>query len=204
MSTEGLPSPVTIITPTWMRHGMLFGRCIPSVQKQVYVEVEHIVVSDGPDPLLRSRLREEFPDIRYFELEEHSQERHWGNPARLLGLEYATHEYIGYCDDDDALRPDHCYLLSQSLDDNQGCGFTISQMESHSPGASFIVGYGPPSNGNVGTPMLMHRKSILDIASWGYASATEDWELVCAWINSNVVYARVNTPTVDVWPSAYR
>jgi hypothetical protein len=77
-------------------------------------------------------------------------------------------------------------------------------MVSHNPGGEFIIGWGPPTEGNVGTPMLTHRREILDIASWGYDSATEDWELVSSWLNAGVKFARVDAETIDVWPSAYR
>ena len=44
---------VSVITPTWQRADLLVNRCIPSVQAQDYPVVEHIIVSDGPDQLLR-------------------------------------------------------------------------------------------------------------------------------------------------------
>ena len=47
---------VAVITPTWQRTGLLLSRCIPSVQAQDYPRVEHIVVSDGPDPDLQGKL----------------------------------------------------------------------------------------------------------------------------------------------------
>lgn len=171
---------------------------------QTYPAVEHIVVSDGPDKELSIRLAVECPWVKYFELPEHAETQHWGGPARSLALEHATGAFIGYCDDDDALRPEHCFLTSQSLIDNPDCGFTISRMNSHNPAGEFIIGWGPPLEGNVGTPMLVHRRELLDVASWGYDSPTEDWELVQAWLSAGVKYARVDAETIDVWPSAYR
>ena len=43
---------VSVITPTWQRHALLLDRCIPSVAAQDYPNVDHVVVSDGPDPAL--------------------------------------------------------------------------------------------------------------------------------------------------------
>ena len=43
---------VSVITPTWLRHDWLLHRCMPSVQGQTYPHIEHIIVSDGPDPEL--------------------------------------------------------------------------------------------------------------------------------------------------------
>ena len=48
---------VTVVTPTWQRHPLLFSRCVPPVQAQDYPAVEHIVVSDGPDPVLASAFK---------------------------------------------------------------------------------------------------------------------------------------------------
>jgi len=47
---------VSVVTPTWQRHRILLERCIPSVQSQDYPNVQHVIVSDGPDPELASRL----------------------------------------------------------------------------------------------------------------------------------------------------
>jgi glycosyltransferase involved in cell wall biosynthesis len=201
------PKVVTVITPTWQRHEYLFDRCIPSVMNQTYAYTEHIVVSDGPDPELRMLIKNYVPQlthVRYFELAEHPEHRHWGIPARSLALDKATGDYITYCDDDDALRPNHCELAAQSLLENPDCGLTISRMVSHNPGGEFIIGWGPPTEGNVGTPMLTHRRELLDVASWGYDSATEDYDLVKSWLEADVKFARVDAETIDVWPSAYR
>ncbi len=203
-TTKTIPPVVTVITPTWQRHEYLFDRCIPSVEAQTYPYVEHIVVSDGPDPELREYLNEHFTWVKYLEVAEHATHRHWGGPARSLALEHATGSFIAYCDDDDFLRPEHCELATQSLLSNPNCGFTISRMVSHNPAGEFIIGWGPPREGNVGTPMITHRRELLTVADWGYDSATEDWDLVHAWIEAGVEYARVDAETIDVWPSAFR
>ena len=161
-------------------------------------------MSDGPDPALELKLGNIDAPVRYLEIPVHREDRHWGGPGRSLALEHARGDFIAYCDDDDALRPEHCFLASQSLQDNPDCGFTISRMVSHNPGGEFIIGWGPPTEGNVGTPMLTHRRELLDVASWGYDSATEDWELVRSWLEAGVKFARVDAETIDVWPSAYR
>ena len=195
---------VTVITPTWQRHEYLFERCIPSVDAQAYPWVEHIVISDGPDEELSVRMAVEAPWVQYLELPEHPDGRHWGGPGRLYGLERCTGDFITYCDDDDMLRPNHCELGAQSLLENPDCLLTISRMASHNPGGEFIIGWGPPTNGNVGTPMLTHRREILEIATWGEPAANEDFQLVESWLNAGVKFARIDAETVDVWPSAYR
>lgn len=198
---------VSVITATWRRHDMLIDRCIPSVQAQGYPAVEHIVVSDGPDGTLSKRLSQPWMDgwrnLLYKELDYHVQLEHYGHYARLLGLEYASGDYITYCDDDDSLRPDHCYRLAAALDADPDAGFAVSRMVSHHA-HPVTVGWGPLAPGNVGSPMIMHRRWVLDHGTWGPASWKEDWELVERWLDAGVKYVNVDAETSDVWPSRFR
>ena len=199
---------ISVISATWQRHEMLLGRCIPSVQAQDHPDVEHIVVSDGPDEALRDKLAWPWLDgwqgLWYRELLAHGTEEHWGGPARLEGIELASGEYVAYVDDDDELRPGHCRLLAEALDDNPEAGFAVSRMVQHGPYGDTVIGAGPLALGNVGTPMIMHRRSVLETASWGEPSEFEDWNLVWAWICAGVPYVRVDEITSDAWPSVYR
>jgi len=198
---------VSVITATWQRHELLLDRCIPSVQAQVYPAVEHLVVSDGPDPDLRDRLSQPWMDgwkgLLYRELDWHDESEHYGHHARLLGLEYSSGEYITYCDDDDSLRPDHCSKLAAALDAAPGAGFAVSRMVSHHAHA-VTVGWGPLAPGNIGSPMLMHRRWVLEHGTWGPASWKEDWELVERWLDAGIQYVNVDAETSDVWPSRFR
>lgn len=192
---------VSVITPTWKRHDLLLNRCIPSVACQTYPNMEHIVVSDGPDDLLR-----ETPNlgwIRYFELPEHIP-GHIGNPARLFGISKAEGEYIAYLDDDDAYRPEHVALHVAALESTPGAGFSRSIMASHNPSGMLPIGYGNPAAGNIGTPMIVHKRELLEVATWrdGF-SEYEDWELVEQWIRAGVSWAAVDEITIDVYPSAF-
>jgi glycosyltransferase involved in cell wall biosynthesis len=169
-------------------------------------------VSDGPDPELSEKL---FPPWRtgghsrwFVNLPEHDDAPHWGHLARLHGLEFATGEFITYCDDDDALRPKHCELLATALMEHPEIGWVSSLMASHSPAADgedviTEIGHGAPSCGNIGTPMIMHRREILEKGTWETASSFEDWELVNKWIHAGVLHRQVGEVTIDVWPSTY-
>lgn len=194
---------VSVITATWMRHDVLLRRCIPSVTGQDYPAVEHVVVSDGPDPELRSLIAAADGVDVYVELGEHDQERHWGGAARRAGIAASTGSLIAYVDDDDALRPDHCSLLAAALEQNPDAGFAVSRMVSHLPSGDVAFGYGELQYGQVGTPMLMHRRELLEVAGWGKPSACEDWEMVACWIAAGTRHIRVDADTIDVYPSAY-
>jgi hypothetical protein len=200
---------VTVITPTWQRHGFLLDRCIPSVQQQGYPWLEHLVISDGPDEALRGKLAEPWlngwKNLWYRELPEHDPEPHYGHHGRAYGLEIAQGEYVTYCDDDDALRPGHCHMLAAALDAEPGAGFAVSRMASHGPNGMNVIGHGPLACGNVGTPMIMHRRGALDgLPGWDHPGQFEDWDFVLAMINAGISHVRVEEETVDVWPSLYR
>lgn len=208
---------VSVITPAWQRHGMLLNRCIPSVQAQTWPRVEHMIISDGPDPELSALLTPRTDpvaaqDIRqdrtvpvwYRELPDHDPAEHWGSAARLAGIEYAAGDLIAYCDDDDAFRPEHCALLARALIRNPQAGFALSRMVQHGGAHDIVVGFGPLAAGNVGSPMIMHRRDVLAFGTWGEPSWIEDWMLVQRWLAMGVKFASVNAETVDVWPSVYR
>ena len=199
---------VSVITPTWRRPELLLGRCIPSVNSQSYLFTEHIIVSDGPDPELAHRLAPNGPDGArdrwFYALPSHDPEPHWGHAARLAGIEMAAGKLITYCDDDDTLRPDHCTLLAAALAKDPEAGFAVSRMVAHGGAHETVIGNGPLACGNVGSPMIMHRRELLEIASWDEASWIEDWILVSRWLDAGVKYASVDRETCDVWPSGYR
>jgi len=199
---------ISVITPTWRRHDLLMRRCIPSVNEQAYSYVEHIIVSDGPDPELAHRLAPNGPDGArdrwFYALPDHDPAEHWGHAARRAGTDMASGELITYCDDDDALRREHCSVLLTALMKDPEAGFAVSRMVAHGGAHETVIGHGPLAAGNIGTPMIMHRKNLLDIAGWDEASWIEDWLLVTRWLDAGIKYASVDAETSDVWPSGYR
>lgn len=199
---------VTVITPTWQRHELLLNRCIPSVQAQDHPDTEHLVIGDGPDPVLEENLSmpwlRGWKNLWYRELPAHDTASHYGHYCRAHGLELASGKYITYCDDDDSLRPEHCRLLAAALDASPRAGFAVSRMLSHGPGGESVIGDGAVSCGNVGTPMIMHRREITEHGTWDHSGQFEDWDLVLSWLNAGIEYVRVNAETCDAWPSLWR
>lgn len=201
---------VSVITPTWQRHEMLLERCIPAIQAQDLIDFEHIIVSDGPDPVLREKLRRPWltgpywRHCEYLELPEHAAGPHWGSYARLAAIDASCGRYITYCDDDDALRPRHCALMAEALDNDREAGFAVSRMMAHGGAHKTVIGWGQLAAGNTGTPMIMHRREVLRHGTWGEPSFTEDFDLVQSWLDAGVRYVNVDAETSDVWPSRYR
>jgi glycosyltransferase involved in cell wall biosynthesis len=202
---------ISVITPTWQRYDLLFERCIPSVQAQTYPNVEHIIVHDGPPEdgagPIAARLQESYGyevPIRFDYIEAHKPGGR--TRSRQRALEMAQGELIGYCDDDDALRPHHLELLAAALRDNPLAGFAYSQMSSHDgTGAVFaVVGQDPPALTHIGSPMIVHRKGILQHGTWGPDRPDEDWQMVQRWLAHDIEYVYLPAITSDVWPSAFR
>ncbi len=203
-----MPPLCSVVTPTWKRHDLLFSRTIPSVQAQDYERVQHVVFSDGPDPelerqivrLIQSRPRHA---VLYAQFAERDPLAEFGSRPRKAAIPFTVGEYITYCDDDDSLRPEHCRLMAEALDADPEAGFAVSRMVSHHA-HPVVVGWGPLACGNVGSPMIMHRRSVLEHGTWGPDSWTEDWDLVERWLDAGVRYVNVDAETSDVWPSVFR
>jgi glycosyltransferase involved in cell wall biosynthesis len=192
---------VSVITPTFRRHRVLLRRCIPSVAAQSYPEVEHVVVSDGPDDALRTAL--DGSPVRYGESEHGG---HWGHLARLKGIEMARGALMAWLDDDDAYRPDHLAVLAAALEDHPGAGFAYSRMLVGAQDANAQRSRDDPEaccgtetyeSGQVLTSMIFHRRSVLDVATWGTGTRTPDSDLLDAWAAAGVPY--VSVPKVTVW-----
>ena len=192
----------SVITATWQRHDVLLQRCVPAVLAQTYPHVRHIIASDGPDDYLADLLPQH-PSQRYVQLAEHDRAPHWGTAARRAALDLCDSDYVTYVDDDDALRPEHVSLLAAALDASPSAGFAVSRMVSHLPSGPTVIGHAGIGYGQLGTPMIMHRREILEVATWGEPSACEDWELVAAWMGAGIIYVCIDAETCDVYPSTY-
>jgi len=191
---------VSVITPTWQRYGLLIGRCIPSVQAQTYRDFEHIVCSDGPDRTLRTILTD--APVTYTEVPYHDEHKaNFGSRARNHGLKKATGEYIAYLDDDNAWRPEHLALLVKALDDNPAADFAYTKLVTH-PQAT-VIGSDPPVYGGIDTSVIMHRRELLDWATWPKPSQivgdthAPDWAIVAAWLAKGADWVHVPAVTVD-------
>ena len=195
------PPLVSVITPTWRRHRVLLDRCIPSVAAQSYPAVEHVVVSDGPDPVLRGLL-----DGSPVVYGESGHGGHWGHLARLKGIEMARGDLIAWLDDDDAWRPDHIAILAAALGEHPEAGFAWPRMligaqdsnaQRYRDDPEACCGTDAYQSGQVLTSMIFHRRAVLDVATWGTGTGTPDSDLVTAWAAAGIPY--VSVPQVTVW-----
>lgn len=191
---------VSVITPTWQRHELLINRCIPSVATQT-TRVEHVVVSDGPDPELRALLAD--VDVVYAEVFEHADDAcNYGARARNRGLEVASGDLIAYLDDDNAFQPHHIQTLAAALITNPDKDFAYSRMFRH--GLDDTIGAEPPIHGSVDSSTLMHRKDgPQKYGLWPVPAPYEvDWVFVHTWLAAGATWIYVPEVTVDYyyWP----
>ena len=196
------PPSVTVITPTWQRHELLVERCVPSVFGQNYDgAIEHLVISDGPDPELEACLagyafQSPLWRLRTEALPEHDPAVWFGNRARLRGLELASGQFIAYIDDDNEWRPNHLELLIDKLMIS-GADFAYSRMLRHP--LEDEVGAVPPRYAQVDTSILTHRAGLQPVGWNPGQRADPDWEAVSAWIEAGRSWAFVPEVTVDYY-----
>jgi glycosyltransferase involved in cell wall biosynthesis len=192
---------ITVITPTWQRHDILVNRCLPSVAAQT-VPVEHIVVSDGPDPVLQELLAS--ADVMYVEVDEHHTEGvNVGGWARNRGLEFASGDLIAYLDDDNVFRPNHVELLANALIEHPDRDFAYSQMFRH--GLGDVIGTEPPAYGCIDSSIIMHRADThKKFGSWPAPSEYHiDWQIIEAWLLGGATWVFVPEVTVDYYFRGY-
>lgn len=194
---------VSVITPTWQRHEFLLGRSIPSVARQTYPNIEHIVVSDGPDEDLFERLcliaGERSNYIRFAEVPQHDPAARWGHHARLAGIELARGDLIAYLDDDNSWRPDHLDTAVRALAENPWAHFWYPQVQMHVNGMEYVVGTDPPVYGGVDTSGIVHRAELLELATWQASLPSIDWDLVHRWMLADAKWVHTPQITVDYY-----
>ena len=164
-----------------------------------------MIVSDGPDQELSERAAKVLDSaggdrlvFRY--LAGHDPQARWGHWARLRGLELATGDLIAYLDDDNAFRPDHVAKLVAALEENPGAGFAYSQIMMHGNGGAYVVGVPPPAYGQIDTSAIMHRRGLLESATWrDEGQVTIDWDVVERWLHAGAQWAHVPEVTADYY-----
>lgn len=207
---SSMVAKVSVITPTWHRTEMVL-ECIRSVEEQDYPNIQHVVISDGPDYEFMQTVaplatREHAPGYELIckAYPEHDDTIRWGHRARRHGIEVSNGELIAYLDDDNTWRPDHLSKLEFLLSDPDiDFAYSSMQMWNKATGLPLgkLLGRAPPSCGNLDTSEIMHRREILDVITWrpDSPSGCPDWDIVERWIASGAKWAHNATITGDYW-----
>lgn len=184
---------ISVVTPTWKRGDLLLSRCIPSVQAQTYAgDIQHVIVSDGPDPELALRIS------GLACLPDHVPGGNRGLSARLYALELADRPLIAYLDDDNAWRPAHLDLVAGALLES-GADFAYSALACHDDGLTWMAGASPPAFAQVDTSVIVHRRELLGLGSWQQSGEPADWNLVRRWLAAGATWVFVPHVTLDYY-----
>jgi glycosyltransferase involved in cell wall biosynthesis len=172
---------VSLITPTWGRPKTILKHAIPSVRRQTYPDIEHIIIPDGYDPELNRILAAEgySPDGDRRRLVWLG--RNWsgfinndgmGDVPRLVGSYLAAGDYIGYLCDDNDLREDHVQMLVDLLESEESDIAMCPWDE-----------WPDPEHHIADANSFLHRAELLKGGSWDVKDGrTADSRLVNRWI----------------------
>jgi glycosyltransferase involved in cell wall biosynthesis len=185
---------ISVVTPTWKRRELLLNRCIPSVLAQDYDgEIEHLIISDGPDEALA-----DVPGLVF--LPEHRAAPNRGIWARMHGTRLATGDLTAYLDDDNAWRPGHLRLLAGAImREDVSFAYSRALCRNGKTGRTWEIGYPRPMFGLVDTSLIVHRTGLLEVAGWQPSGRPADWDLVDRWLEAGATWAYVPEITLDYY-----
>jgi GT2 family glycosyltransferase len=184
---------VSVVTGTWQRHELLL-EAIDNARDQTYPNIEHVVVSDGPDPELRALIEDarerggEYVPIVFAELGFHSgdvlSDSRGAAPFMVAQL-LASGEYqITLSDDERFLVPDAIEAMVDLLE-MRGVDFVyplVECWERDYPEKVSVIGIDPPTWGQV--THFLYRRDILDVLGGGFrlhVGTGTDWDQIERW-----------------------
>ena len=209
---------VSIITPTWQRPLQL-ARCVDAVARQTYRPLQHVIVSDHDPGLLGTDLHRYLQQaslhfghqILFDMLPTHEEPGWWGHRARLRGLELAEGSLVGWCDDDDTLRPGHVEAHAAALAEHPDAWWSFSRVwigpwRCNTPvpvtaanERAIHGGPGWPDPASIHGPQTMlHRAEITRWSTWRPEPGPE-WRLVQRWMAAGLGWVFVDEVTVDAY-----
>jgi glycosyltransferase involved in cell wall biosynthesis len=195
---------LSVVTPTYARHDLLL-ETVEEVAAQDYPNLEHIIVTDGPDPELRRRLwsaghrpADPFYDggpsrLTFLELG-----RNWstfipnnfGIGPIVAGLLAARGEYLCWWCDDERADPDHLSRMVGLLE-ARGVDFAYPLVRfwrpHEGPEGGFDIGTDPPRHGQFTHSVF--RADVLKKAMPAWNAHPVDWTLCEAWMEAHATWA---------------
>lgn len=210
---------VSIVTGTWQRHELLM-EAIETIRAQTYRPLEHVIVSDGPDPELRKLVEAARIDhvtsamkpklsgldrvvpITFVELG-----RNWSSvltdsmSAVPFGVAnwLAKGDYQCWLADDERMTPDHVESLVDLLEE-KGVDFVYPLVELYwngRPEKRWTIGTDPPRSGNV--THALHKTELLDVVGGGFrvhVGSMSDWDQFERWMAAGKTWAMLDRVTL--------
>ncbi|MDE7446390.1 MAG: glycosyltransferase [Lachnospiraceae bacterium] len=110
------PALISVIVPVYNTYDLL-SRCVNSIRRQTYRNLEIILVDDGSTDnsgALAEKMAMEDKRVRVFH-----KENGGSSSARNLGIEKARGDFIGFVDSDDYIEPEmYERLLAVAIEEN--------------------------------------------------------------------------------------
>lgn len=126
------PAPrVSIVTTIYDRVTCL-ATCLRSIQRSLYADLEHLVVSDGPGPAIETAITTAIRtdgDARVQYLACDRRANDWGITPAAVGLRAARGVYVAFLSDDNAYLPSHLGPLVTLLDTDPRLGFVYASCQ---------------------------------------------------------------------------
>ena len=202
---------VSIVTPTWRRHELLV-ETVSHLRLQDYPNIEHIVVSDGPD-WERQRLLYETENVQpsqpplrtvRFTALGHNYSGLWpesfGVAPLTVGMLLARGEYqLWWSDDDRALTPSHVSQLV-GLIESTGADFVYPKVRIWRNGnpdgpETGVIGSDPPRHGQI--THFMYRASLLRLCLPRLGCHPVDIDLVEQWMARGATWRMLDAVTYE-------
>jgi len=203
---------VSVVTGTWRRHDLLM-ECIQNVREQTYRPLEHVIVSDGPDPELEDLLLDATDGL---ESEVHDDVRvrfvqlgkHWSgiltnsiSAAPFMVAQFlARGEYqMWLADDERMLVPDHIEKLV-GLIEEYDLDFAyplVDCWQKDHPNNHMVIGTNPPRNGTI--THALYRADALDkgMLFRTHVGSGTDWDAIARCMAAGGRWGLLNEVTLS-------
>lgn len=199
---------VSVITGTYNRPNLI-NKCIGEVRKQTYPNIEHCIVSDGPDPLLRIWAKTGWNEAPYKEFADDvpikfvETGRQWSQflafsisavPFQVAQW-LASGDYIMWLADDEEITAEHIEKLVDLLE-KEDVDFVYSKSECwfntkanlRFYAASNVIGESPPASGRI--TQALFRVELLDYRGFTtHVGSGTDWDQIKAWMDAGASWA---------------
>lgn len=206
---------VSVVTGTWQRHDLLM-EAIANLREQTYRPLEHIVVSDGPDPELREMIGRNLnlhahdciktPE-RYVPIVFQECGFNWSSflAASMSAVPFQVAQWLTrgpllcWMADDERFQPDHIESLVTLLEEKDA-DFVYSRcavwMLWHGPQHVMEIGTDPPVLGTVTN--VLYRRELLDYRGFRqHIGSGSDWDQVQGWMQAGARWAMLDRVTMS-------
>ncbi len=183
---------ISVIIPTFNRINAL-QQALDSVMMQTYQPMEVIVVDDGSTDNTKSKLHNNYPNIKY-----HYQKNQGVSSARNTGLKIASGDWIALLDSDDQWLPEKLEKQQQALCDQTGLkichteeiwirnGVRVNPMKKHVKKGGNIFQHCLPLCAISPSSVIIHRSVFEDVGNFDETyPACEDYEM---WLRITAKY----------------